>query len=114
MLITTLAMAALVVVAGALLHRRDPGAVRPAVRRALADADRVGLRLPFALLFASFTAALVPAAASSSPGASALSAPDDPPSAAGRRVAPPAASLSSPCDAAAPGAAGRRGLRYRL
>lgn len=62
MLITTLVMAALVVAAGALLHRRDPGAVGPAVRRALADAGRVGLRLPFAVLFASFAAALVPEA----------------------------------------------------
>ncbi len=62
MLITTLVMTALVVAAGTLLHRRDPHAVRPAVRRALADAGRVGLRLPFALLFATFAAALLPEA----------------------------------------------------
>lgn len=60
MLTTTLVMTALVALAGVALHRRSPASVVPALRRGLADAARVGLRLPFALLFAGFAAALVP------------------------------------------------------
>ncbi|MEO1092982.1 MAG: hypothetical protein AAFX81_20370, partial [Pseudomonadota bacterium] len=60
MLITSAIISLMLVTAWFLLARREPEAIRPALGRALGQTKLIGTRIPFALLFASFLAALLP------------------------------------------------------
>lgn len=60
MLITAVILAAMLLVAGIMLHRRQPEAVRPALTGAATELKAIAWRIPFALLFAAFLAALLP------------------------------------------------------
>jgi uncharacterized membrane protein YraQ (UPF0718 family) len=61
MLITTAILGAMLAVAWALLRRREPEAIRPALLAASGEIGKIAWRIPFALLFAAFVAALLPA-----------------------------------------------------
>lgn len=60
MLITTGILAAMLAVAWAMLARRQPEAVRPCLVNATGEIRKIAWRIPFALLFAAFLAALLP------------------------------------------------------
>ncbi len=60
MLITAALLGAMLAVAWTMLARRRPEAVRPALIAAGAELKTIAWRIPFALLFAAFLAALLP------------------------------------------------------
>lgn len=60
MLITSLILLAMLTVAWVLLARRQPETIRPALVNAAGEVRKIAWRIPFALLFAAFLAALLP------------------------------------------------------